>query len=337
MANKKISALDPLGRNALSTDELPLQPSGSAKAHRVTGSQLAALLSAAPATAFYVVTAADGTLSNEVLLSDVIGKGTLASRPAFGTAGRLYFVTDAGNERWTRDTGSAWEDVGVDWDFVTGKPASFAPSSHGSSVHTGNIFPGTPANQSLGAAYFDVAALAAPAAPAAGTRRIYLDSTSGKLSVRTSGGTTVSLEESGGGSSINEWCRLRMSGNLSISATTDTAIGFDLEDADTSTFHSTVTNNSRATIPATGRYFVHGAVLWPALSSGQRRVWLRKNGTTVLGDVALAGVAVVNFGAQVTETVDLTAGDYIELMVWSSVATSVLAADSTRLILDRRT
>lgn len=47
--------------------------------------------------------------------------------------------------------------------------------------------------------YEDIAETAAPANPASGTRRIYVDSTSHKVSVRTSAGTSVSLEEQPGG------------------------------------------------------------------------------------------------------------------------------------------
>ena len=84
----------------------------------------------APTGAKYVVTALHADLTAEELLSDMIGRGTLAARPAAAIGGRLYFVTDAGSERWTRDTGSAWEDAGDDWDFITGKPTTFTPSAH---------------------------------------------------------------------------------------------------------------------------------------------------------------------------------------------------------------
>ena len=48
--------------------------------------------------------------------------------------------------------------------------------------------------------FVDISNLATPANPAAGTRRMFVDSGTGELSVRTSGGTTVSLETGGGGS-----------------------------------------------------------------------------------------------------------------------------------------
>lgn len=43
-------------------------------------------------------------------LPTVVGRGTLAARPAAGTAGRLYYVTD--DSTLYRDNGSAWESVG---------------------------------------------------------------------------------------------------------------------------------------------------------------------------------------------------------------------------------
>ena len=85
----------------------------------------------APTDASYVTGSAEASLSNELVLgSAVIMRGLLAARPAAGTAGRLYFITDASDQRWTRDTGAAWENAGPDWDFVTGKPATFAPVAH---------------------------------------------------------------------------------------------------------------------------------------------------------------------------------------------------------------
>ena len=40
-----------------------------------------------------------------------LSSGLLADRPVASTAGRLYYVTDTGIERFYRDTGTAWEDL----------------------------------------------------------------------------------------------------------------------------------------------------------------------------------------------------------------------------------
>jgi hypothetical protein len=53
-------------------------------------------------------------------------------------------------------------------------------------------------NNSLGDHYLDIGDIAVPANPAAGIRRLFTNTTTGELSVRTSGGTTVSLEATGG-------------------------------------------------------------------------------------------------------------------------------------------
>lgn len=61
------------------------------------------------ANAAYVTVEAEAGLSDERLLSDLIGRGVAASRPAAGIAGRLYYSTDT--ETLERDNGSAWESV----------------------------------------------------------------------------------------------------------------------------------------------------------------------------------------------------------------------------------
>jgi len=63
------------------------------------------------------------------------------------------------------------------------------------------VLPGT-ANEVLGAHYLDVAELATPANPAAATRRQFVDPMTHKLSVRTSAGATVSLEEQAGAGTL---------------------------------------------------------------------------------------------------------------------------------------
>lgn len=79
---------------------------------KTTRAALRASIGGAPTDAIYVVGAASGSLSAELVLgTSIIMKGTLASRPAASLAGRLYYVTDTGSQRWTRDTGSAWENV----------------------------------------------------------------------------------------------------------------------------------------------------------------------------------------------------------------------------------
>jgi hypothetical protein len=63
--------------------------------------------SGAPANAGYVTLAAESKLSQEAVLGTaVVMTGTLAARPASGTAGRLYLATDT--DLVYRDSGAAW-------------------------------------------------------------------------------------------------------------------------------------------------------------------------------------------------------------------------------------
>ncbi len=63
-----------------------------------------------------------------------IQAGPDASKPAAGTAGRLYIATDT--KIIYQDTGAAWEKRGVvNWNDIDNKPASFIPAIHGNEAH----------------------------------------------------------------------------------------------------------------------------------------------------------------------------------------------------------
>ncbi|KKK75519.1 hypothetical protein LCGC14_2872910, partial [marine sediment metagenome] len=64
---------------------------------------------------------------------------------------------------------------------------------HAAAQHNAAALPGS-ANENLGAFYLDIDDIAVPANPGAGIRRLFVDTATGELSVRTSAGTTVSLE-----------------------------------------------------------------------------------------------------------------------------------------------
>lgn len=85
---------------------------------------------------------------------------------------------------------------------------------------------------------------------------------------------------------------------------------------DTDSFHDLVTNPSRMTIPAglAGKYLCIGAAYWDASTAGVRYVTFAKNGTRQ-GDYAQGAVNVANHITQMTDVIDLAAGDYLELHV----------------------
>lgn len=62
--------------------------------------------------ASFVTGTAEAGLQGELVLgSAVIMSGTLAARPAPGTAGRIYFATDVPGIPLYRDTGAAWDPI----------------------------------------------------------------------------------------------------------------------------------------------------------------------------------------------------------------------------------
>ena len=93
------------------------------------------------------------------------------------------------------ELGGTWAVPAVD---ATHSGSAHHAQDHGSADHSGAVLPGE-TNESFGAFYADMAEIVAPANPAASTRRVFVDSSDGKLKVRTSGGASVSLEEQGGG------------------------------------------------------------------------------------------------------------------------------------------
>jgi hypothetical protein len=74
-----------------------------------------------------------------------IQSGLDASKPAAGTAGRLYIATDT--FKIYRDNGTSWDIIGtVNWGDITGKPSSFTPSAHKSTHAIGGADALTPAD-----------------------------------------------------------------------------------------------------------------------------------------------------------------------------------------------
>ena len=94
------------------------------------------------------------------------------------------------------ELGGTWAAPTVD---PTHSGSAHHAQDHGSADHSGAVLSGE-ANESFGAFYADMGQIPAPVNPAAGTRRVFVDSSDGKLKVRTNGGSSsVSLEEQGGG------------------------------------------------------------------------------------------------------------------------------------------
>lgn len=103
----------------------------------------------------------------------------------------------------------------------------------------------------------------------------------------------------------------------SIANNTLTAVGFDEEKIDSDSFHDNVTQNTRLTIPTTGKYLVGGTVTFAGNATGIREVFIQLNGTIITSheDHTLdAGI----FTAHVQAIVNATAAQYVEIAVYQN-------------------
>lgn len=100
-----------------------------------------------------------------------------------------------------------------------------------------------------------------------------------------------------------------------------TALSFTTEDSDSHNGHSTVTNNSRYVFPISGKYRISGAVGWAVNSSGARGTMWRVNNTDFTASQILVpanGTAVGTHIPARTKTINVNAGDYLELAVYQN-------------------
>ena len=104
------------------------------------------------------------------------------------------------------------------------------------------------------------------------------------------------------------------SGNQSITNATDTIITFDTEQYDTASYHSTVTNTGRITVPTTGYYAINAMIIMANSSTGYRSMGLFKNGSALsYGATGDTGTTYPNSQSTINEVLYLTASDYLEI------------------------
>ena len=111
-------------------------------------------------------------------------------------------------------------------------------------------------------------------------------------------------------------CSVYLSVSQSIANSTNQAITFDSEEYDTNGFHSTVTNTSRLTIPASygGYYRISCLVGFASNATGVRNAKIYKNGTSIFNFSQPITATGNPQSAGGTATVNLAVGDYIELI-----------------------
>jgi hypothetical protein len=82
-----------------------------------------------------------------------------------------------------------------DVNWLTSAMVSTARLADKTKLHTAHVY--NDQNNDFGAFYHDIGQIAVPANPASGKRRVFVDTATGKLSVKTSAGVTIDLETVG--------------------------------------------------------------------------------------------------------------------------------------------
>lgn len=107
---------------------------------------------------------------------------------------------------------------------------------------------------------------------------------------------------------------------LSIPNSTFTPVAFDATTTDSVGLHSDIINNTRITIPSTGKitglWIFHAHIIWAASAAGNRRIFLRKNGSILYGDSMSPSPGGGGFFSQevLSYIDDPNAGDYFEIV-----------------------
>jgi hypothetical protein len=110
-------------------------------------------------------------------------------------------------------------------------------------------------------------------------------------------------------------CSLYKSADQSLSNVTTTVVTWDSEHYDTNAFHSTVTNNSRITIPANygGKYLIQVTLNWNSNSTSYREARIRLNGSTLLAYSPIQAASSGGVANTLNVVKILAAADYIEI------------------------
>lgn len=214
-----------------------------------------------------------------------IQAGLDASKPAAGTAGRLYVTTDT--QIIYRDTGSAWAKVGVvKWGDIDGKPASFTPSAHKTTHATGGADALAPG---------DIGAASAVDLTAHLADKVHIGN--------------------------NPACKVYHNVNQSVASGTETTLAFNSEFFDTDNMHDVAVNNSRLVCNTPGKYLIFGFVIYGNESqTGHRTLTIMKSGTSNLVQTSVNAVSTGGWNTHISiaTVAALNTGDYIELCTYQN-------------------
>lgn len=142
-------------------------------------------------------------------------------------------------------------------------------------------------------------------------------SSGGSLSLNTGATSTWAVFTLDNASIAKTAARVWRSTTQTLTTAVAAAVSFDTDEFnDGSAFHSTASNTSRLTAPATGRYRITAEIDFSPSATGIRQLQLVKNGATVLGSATANGLSdgVTSTKVEVhSGMIALTSGDYVEV------------------------
>jgi hypothetical protein len=189
-------------------------------------------------------------------------------------------------------------------------------------------------NINLNGYYQDISQIAAPASPASGTRRLYVDSSDGKIKVRKSDGTSVDLENGPG--SVYGSCYGNEVG-WSQAATQD--VWYEISDTDVSDgvlLDVTHDGSGKLTVPSDGDYVIAYSLTFEASAANKHiEVSISINGTEQSAGQCHIETATFNLEYVLSNStiLTLTAGQTVEISIRTNdTGTPTLAVDDFNLL-----
>lgn len=174
------------------------------------------------------------------------------------------------------------------------------------------------------------------ATPAAGRVTVYAKA-DGLLYSKDDAGVETLVSGGSGGVQAFGGALAYNSTTQSINNDTLTLATLDSEDFDTATYHSTVTNTDRMTVPSTGKYRFTASVFFATASAtGIRFIKFEKNhggtpgsGTNLRGEARTHADGTNTQTQTVTVIASLTAGDYVSLIVYQNSGSAMNIGHAT--------
>ncbi len=108
---------------------------------------------------------------------------------------------------------------------------------------------------------------------------------------------------------------------------TNQALTFNAETYDTASFHSTLSDTGRLTMPYPGTYIISGHVQFASNATGFRQAFIRRNGTEALASLLVQAVNGAVTVLSVSTAFLFSVNDYVELVV-TQTSTAALNVDA---------